>query len=238
MKKYLILSLLFVAMCRLSAQNTVSSVFGNKQLEQQFLYETFNGVPMSNADNGIRGMRYSTEDYVAGELVMKNGNRYSNQLKLKFDEYANAIQIKFDNGKESVLFYNNVDSCKLFVGNKVIQYIKADVPTESETNKFYQVIYASANYQLIKLPKKTVVNVDNRDVFGEGEQFKKFESKNVYFFKKGKDKPFEKIKISKKALLELLPNKKENINKLFETSAFKGLLDDAKLAALFTAIDF
>jgi hypothetical protein len=238
MKKYLILSLLFVVNFGLPAQNTASSAFSNIQLEQQYLTETFNGVPMSNADNSIRGMRYSTEDYVAGELVMKNGNRYTNQLKLKFDEYANAIQIKFDNGKETVLFYNNVDSCKLFVGNQVIQYIKADVPSEPETNKFYEVIYASANYQLIKLPKKMVVNVDNRDVFGQGEQFKKFEAKDVYYFKKGKDKPFEKIKISKKALLELLPSKKENINKLFDTPQFKGLLDDAKLTALFTAIDF
>ena len=235
MKKYLIVSYLFVAIYALSAQ---TSAFSNKQLEQQYLTETFNGVPMSNADNSIKGMRYSTEDYVAGELVMKNGKQYSKDLTIKFDEYANAIQVKFANGRETVLFYNNVDSCKLFVGDKVIQYIKADVPTEPEVNKFYQVIYASARYQLIKLPKKTVVNVDNRDAFGNGEQFKKFESKDVYFLKKGSDKPFEKIRISKKALLEALSAKKENINKLFDTPAYKGLLDDAKLTALFTAIDF
>jgi hypothetical protein len=238
MKKYVILSLLFVVEYRLTAQGTTGSAFTSQQIEQQFLTETFNGVPMSNADNSVRGMRYSTDDYVAGELVMKNGNRYTNKIRLKFDEYSNAIQIKLENGKESVLFNSNVDSCKLFVGNRVIQYIKADIPTEPEANKFYQVIYASANYQLIKLPKKTVVNVDNRDVFGEGEQFKKFETKDVYYFKKGKDKPFEKIKISKKTLLELLPNKKEDINKLFDTPQYKGLLDDAKLTALFTAIDF
>jgi hypothetical protein len=195
-------------------------------------------LPKDNPDKNIQGTRYSTEEYAAGELVMKNGTHYSKNLKFKFDEYFNAIQIKFENGKESVLFYNNVDSFRLFVGDKVINYVKADVPTESETNKFYQVIYASANYQLIKLPKKTVVNVDNRDAFGNGEQFKKFENKDVYFLKKGANKPFEKIKISKKVLLEALSAKKESISKLFDTPSYKGLLDDAKLTALFTAIDF
>jgi hypothetical protein len=234
MKKLLILFVAVLCVHALSAQITA---FDNKLIEQQYLYESLNGVPMSSPDKNIRGSRYSTDDYTAGELVMKNGNRYKDNLKFQFDEYFNAIQIKFENGKETVIFYNNVDSFRLFVSNSVINYVKADVSTESEQNKFYQSIYSSARYQLIKLPRKTVANVDNRDAFGEGEQFKKFERKDVYFFKKGKDKPFEKVKISKKSLLELLPNKKENLNRLFDTPQYKGLLDDAKLAMLLKEID-
>jgi hypothetical protein len=233
MKKHLFMPIVFVFIsCALFAQG------GDNQGVSKENFNNFQtNLPKDNPDRDIRGSRYSTEEYTAGELVMKNGKRFSKELKFKFDEYFNGIQVKFENGKETVLFYNNVDSFRLFVGNKVVNYIKADVPTESETNKFYQVIYTSANYQLIKLPKKTVVNVDNRDAFGSGEQFKKFENKDIYFLKKGTDKAFEKIKISKKALIEALPAKKEKINKLFDTSAFKGLLDDTKLTALFTALD-
>jgi hypothetical protein len=234
MKKHLIFPILLVIIS--------SSLFAQGGDNQGVTKDNFNNfqtnLPKDNPDVNIRGSRYSTEEYMAGELVMKNGKRYSKELTYKFDEFFNNIQVKFANGKETVLFYNNVDSFRLFVGNKVINYVKAEVPTEPETNKFYQVIHAGTNYQLIKLPKKTVVNVDNRDAFGSGEQFKKFEAKDSYFLKKGKDKPFEKIKMTKKALLEALPAKKENINKLFDTAAFKGLLDDAKLLALFTAIDF
>jgi hypothetical protein len=234
MKKHLVIPILFVFM----TQSLLAQGGDNQGVSKEFLNNFQSNLPKDNPDKNIQGTRYSTEDYTAGELVMKNGKRYSKDLKFKFDEYFNNIQVKFDNGKETVLFYNNVDSFRLFVGNKVVNYIKAEVLSEAETNKFYQVIYASANYQLIKLPKKTVVSVDNRDAFGNGEQFKKFENKDVYFLKKGADKPFEKIKISKKALLEALPAKKENITKLFDTSAFKGILDDAKLLSLFTAIDF
>jgi hypothetical protein len=232
MKKHLIFLVLVVIAQVLWAQG------GDNQGVSKENFNNFQtNLPKDNPDKDIRGSRYSTENYTAGELVMNNGKRFSKELTFKFDEYFNNIQIKFENGKETVLFYNTVDSFRLFVGDKVVNYVKANVPTESEMNKFYQVIYAGANYQLIKLPKKTVVNVDNRDAFGSGEQFKKFENKDVYFLKKGNDKAFEKIKISKKALLEALPSKKEKINKLFDTSAFKGLLDDAKLMALFAAID-
>jgi hypothetical protein len=233
MKKHLILPFLFIVFNGLLAQG------GDKQsISKEYINNFESNLPKDNPDRNIQGTRYSTEDYTAGELVMKNGNRYKDNLKFKFDEYFNAIQIKFENGKETVIFYNNVDSFRLFIGNTVVNYIKADVLNESETNRFYQVIYASANYQLIKLPKKTVVSVDNRDAFGVGEQFKKFENRDVYFLKKGSSKPFEKIKISKKSLIESLPSKKENLTKLLDSAAYKGNLDDAKLAALFKEIDF
>ena len=80
--------------------------------------------------------------------------------------------------------------------------------------------------------------MDTRDVFGEGEQYKKFENKDVYFLKKGSTKAFEKIKISKKSLLETLPNKKAALTKSLDSPQFKGILDDAKLTAIFKEIDF
>lgn len=233
MKKHLILPFLFVLFNGLFAQGN-----DNQGVSKEFMNNFESNLPKDNTDKDIRGSRFSTEDYTAGELVMKNGTRYTTQLKYKFDAYSNALQVKFANGKETVLFYNNIDSFRLFIGNNVVNYIKADVPSEPETNKFYQVIYSSAHYQLIKLPKKTVVSVDNRNAFGDGEQFKKFENRDVYFLKKGTSKPFEKIKISKKSLIELLPSKKENLTKLLDSAAYKGGLDDAKLAALFKEIDF
>lgn len=233
MKKYV---LLLCVLCGLT-QALLAQGGDTQGVTKEFIGSFESNLPKENPDKNIRGTRFSTEDYCAGELVMKNGTRYTTELTYKFDEFFNAIQVKFSNGKEVALFYNNIDSFRLFIGKNVVNYIKADVPNESETNKFYQVLYSSNNYQLIKLPKKVVVNVDNRDAFGEGEHFKKFDNKDVYYLKKGGSKPFEKIKISKKSLMELLPTKKETLTKLFDTPPYKGLLDDAKLMALFKEID-
>jgi hypothetical protein len=237
MKKQLILPFLFVAFNTLFAQIAQSAFQGNQLLEKDYLYDTSNGFKNDNSDKNIRGSRYSTEAYCGGELVTKNGVRYRDAFSFKFDEFTNAIQVRFKDGKERVLFYNNVDSFRLFIGNTVVEYIKANVPDVNETNMFYQVIYASANYQLIKLATKKVVNVDTRNALGDGEKYQEFQRTDVYFIKKGSSKPFEKVKISKKSLLETLPNKKATLTKLFDSKPYKGSLDDEKLAALFKEMD-
>jgi hypothetical protein len=79
--------------------------------------------------------------------------------------------------------------------------------------------------------------VDTRNDFGDGEQFKQFDDKGIYFFKKGSSKQFEKVKISKKTLLELLPNKKPLLDALYSTPQYKGSLDDVKLKAILKEVD-
>jgi hypothetical protein len=232
MKKRLIIPVLLVAVHALFAQGG-----DNQGVSKEFRNNFESGLPKDDPDKNVRGSRYSTEVYTAGELVMKNGNHYSKDLTFKFDEFYNAIQIRSQSGKETVIFYNNVDSFRLFVGDKTVNYVKANVEGEKEMNKFYQVIYVSNNYQLIKWAKKIVNSVDTRDAFGVGDQYKIYENRDVYFFRKGTAKAFEKTKISKKALLELLPNKKEMLNKLFDSSYYKGNLDDAKLETLLKQID-
>jgi hypothetical protein len=236
MKKQLILPFLFVAFNGLFAQIAQSAFESNPLIEKDYLFNTSNGLP-KDEDRNVRGSRFSTDGYVSGELVTKKGVHYRDEFSFKFDEFTNAIQVRFKDGKERVLFYNNVDSFSLFVGKSVVRYIKAEVLSENETNMFYQVVYASANYQLIKLASKKIVNVDTRNALGDGEKYQEFQRTDVYFLKKGSSKPFEKIKISKKSLLESLPNKKATLTKIFDSKLYKGALDDEKLAAIFKEMD-
>lgn len=238
MKKYLFLLLASAFSSQLLAQSGTDLSDNRGFTKDNVGVGAFESMlTRDNSDKNIRGTRYFVAEYSAGQLITKNGKRYTSELTYKFDEYLNNLQVKFADGKEALLFYHNIDSFSLFVGSDTVNYVKADVPNEREVNKFYQVIYSSANYQLIKLPRKVVTNVDTRNGFGDGEQFKQFDDKGIYFFKKGSAKPYEKVKISKKALLKLLPNKKPLLDALYNTPQYKGILDDVKLKAILKEID-
>ena len=51
------------------------------------------------------------------------------------------------------------------------------------------------------------------------------------------DRPFQKIKISKKAIFEAMPEKKRLLTKLFDAPQYKGELTDIKLEKLIQEID-
>ena len=119
--------------------------------------------------SNVRGNRYFNEDYSDGEVITRDGRRYTTDLKYKFDEYKNAVQIKvISDKKELMLFNNNIDTFRLFMDNRVVTYIKAIVPEENDLHKLYQVIHWGTQVKLIKMPRKKIVKVTNSDVFSSG----------------------------------------------------------------------
>ncbi len=187
--------------------------------------------------SNVRGNRYFHEDYNEGEVITRDNHRYTTEMKYKFDEYKNAIQIKaVNNNKELMLFNNNIDTFRLFVSNRIITYIKAEVPEENDLHKLYQVIHWGTNVKLIKMPRKKIVKVTNSDVFSSGETYDQFENQDWYYLKTN-DKAFQKIKISKKGLFEAMPEKKRLLTKLFDIPQYKGELTDVKLEKLIQEIE-
>ena len=187
--------------------------------------------------SNVKGNRYFHEDYSDGEVIMRDDCRYTTDLKYKFDEYKNAVQIKvLSDKKELMLFNNNIDTFRLFMDNRVVTYIKAIVPEENDLHKLYQVIHWGTQVKMIKMPRKRIVKVTNSDVFSSGETYDQFENQDWYFFKMN-DRPFQKIKISKKSLFEAMPEKKRLLTKLFDTPQFKGELTDIKLEKLIQEIE-
>ena len=187
--------------------------------------------------SNVRGNRYFNEDYSDGEVITRDGRRYTTDLKYKFDEYKNAVQIKvISDKKELMLFNNNIDTFRLFMDNRVVTYIKAIVPEENDLHKLYQVIHWGTQVKLIKMPRKKIVKVTNSDVFSSGETYDQFENQDWYYLKMN-DRPFLKVKILKKALFEAMPEKKRLLTKLFDTPQYKGELTDVKLEKLIQEID-
>ncbi len=237
MKKSRLIVLFLMLHSILTAQRKIV-VAENRGVDKyhQGAFESKLNEPDPNKSN-VKGTRYFQEDYAQGEVITKDKYRYTTEMLYKFDEYKNAVQIKaLHNNKELMLFNNTIDTFKLFAGNRVITYIKAEVPDENDPNKLFQAIYLGANTKLIKLPRKKIVKVTNADVFSTGETYDQFESQDWYYLKIN-DKAFQKIKISKKSLFEILPDKRRLLSKLFDTPQYKGELTDIKLEKLFHNID-
>ncbi len=187
--------------------------------------------------SNVKGNRYFHEDYNDGEVITRDKHHYTTDLKYKFDEYKNAVQIKvLSDKKELMLFNNSIDTFRLFMDNRIVTYIKAIVPEENDLHKLYQVIHWGSNVKLIKMPRKRIVKVTNSDVFSSGETYDQFENQDWYYLKMN-DRPFLKIKTSKKALFEAMPEKKRLLTKLFDTPQYKGELTDIKLEKLIQEID-
>lgn len=187
--------------------------------------------------SNVKGNRYFHEDYNDGEVITRDKHHYTTDLKYKFDEYKNAVQIKvISDKKELMLFNNNIDTFRLFMDNRLVTYIKAIVPEENDLHKLYQVIHWGTQVKMIKMPRKRIVKVTNSDVFSAGETYDQFENQDWYYLKMN-DRPFMKIKISKKSLFEAMPEKKRLLTKLFDTPQYKGELTDVKLEKLIQDID-
>ena len=74
------------------------------------------------------------------------------------------------------------------------------------------------------------------ETLSQQESYSIYKSNPDYYFRH-KDKPYERIKLSKKALIAELKNKKNELEKLFNAPEYKGVLNDWKTAKILQSID-
>ena len=213
MKKLILLLSFLTLNHSVFAQRKIPAPQGGVDKYRQGAFESKLNEP--DFKSNVKGNRYFNEDYSDGEVITRDNHRYTTDLKYKFDEYKNAVQIKvIKENKELMLFNNNIDTFRLFLNNRTVNYIKAEVPEENDLHKLYQVIHWGTQVKLIKMPRKRIVKVTNSDVFSSGETYDQFENQDWYYLKMN-DRPFLKIKISKKSLFEAIPEKKTIAHQAF-----------------------
>ena len=182
----------------------------------------------------IKGSKYYLDAYSTGELWFMNGDYISTGYLFKFDEVANSVQIKDKNGEEILADASKINGCRLNIEGKTVLYFKSPVPGDPNNRQLFQLMYNSDNCKVIKLPSKKLIT--RTKMFHDDAAQQEYFAQHTYFIKKG-DNKYEEIKLKKKALLEVFPEKKAVLTRLFETPQYKDRLTEASLAAILMELE-
>lgn len=195
-------------------------------------------LPIFNlAETKVVGSRFFKDEYTEGEIWLTGNRHNTNEVVYKFDEIENHVQVKYKDGREVVLFNNEIIACKMVYGTENVVYFKASVPNEPDVHRLFQLMYYGKKYQLIKLPLKSEhrkdVNTNSSSSYDlrTSENVIELRSNNRYFLKIG-DGDFKEIKFKKSAFAKNIPLKKNKIEKLLDTPQYKGDLSDKMMAQL------
>jgi hypothetical protein len=185
--------------------------------------------------DGIEGNYYFYDTlYHEGELWMTNNRHYTSDYKYKFDQIEGTVQIRYADGKELLLDVNQVLSFAMFIDDKTVNFVKAQLP-KAENKRLFQVIYWSSSMKLLRDIKKKAVRTKLKTSFSNNKVVDKIESDYHYYFSRKNDNLVE-IKINKKGIIKALPNKEKEIERLFKTKTLKDLTV-TKLAELMQKLD-
>ena len=187
--------------------------------------------------DNIKGSPYVIDEYCDGTVWMTKNRKFTEGYKFKYDETQNVVRAKNSKtGLELELLPEEVVALKLDYLFQFIIFITMDIPDDPENKQcLMQVIYHSPKYCLVKKPLKTLEKVKHQTLTLE-QNYSIYKSSPDYYFRKS-NKPYEKIKLSKKAFLTALSTKKSELEKLFDTPDYKGALTDWKIAKALESID-
>ncbi len=182
----------------------------------------------------VTGSRFLYDDYLPGELTMRNGRKYGNDLRYKFDEYHNTVQVEMPDGKELVLEPNDIIIFKLHAKNDTLVFFKSVLPKSKSIERLCLILYASEQYKLIKLPSKRVKKTQS-NALSSYKEAAEFEDDSHYFLKISTG-DFNEIRLTKKALTKAFPTQKATLKQFFDTPQYKEL-NDWNIAEVLKKID-
>ena len=234
MKKFKLLIILFLPFC---VSGQVSSAMTQSMAAARIMTSRGGGdLPIFNlAETKVIGSRFFKDEYTEGEIWLTGNRHHKDDVEYKFDEIENSVQVKYKDGREILLFNNDIIACKMTYAGENAIYFKAQVPGESDVHKLFQLVYYGKKYQLIKLPvkserkKSTNTNSSNSYSLKDNENVVEFLNENRYFLKIG-DAGFKEVKLKKSAFLKLMSSEKNKLETLFDTPQYKGNLTDWSIA--------
>ncbi len=185
---------------------------------------------------GVKGSRFTIEDYLAGEIWLTDGRHYTTELRYRFDEIENSIQVQYADGKELLLFNNYVTKLHLFNKDSTIIYRKDIIEGEKDIHKLHQVLFEGKNYSLIKLPTRKVVRIDEKSALTIGRLYDQINPIYHYYFKTV-NALFKEIKLKKKDIIKVLPSQKGFLEKHFNTPQYDKDLNEKMLIYMFQEMD-
>lgn len=194
--------------------------------------------PFDGRDVPVRGERYLNDStFRSGELKTLN-SLYTTELKYRFDQIERTIQIKMENGKLLYLFEKDIEYCKIFIDDKTLLFVPGAVPNGRKLT-ILQVIYKSPTLQLYRDIRKFIFRVKsaNIDGYSSEEVYDEIRKDYRYYLRKGETNNFTEVKIDVKSFVNVLPDKRSQIVKLFKAGKANDGLSVSKLAQIMAEID-
>jgi hypothetical protein len=169
-----------------------------------------NGSYMAEKGPDVEGNPYLYEEWLTGNIVLEGGEQFDSLL-LRLVLVNNELQLKMDN--KEYKFNVIVKEFLLTAPGKELRKFKSGAAFDKPVNdkSFYEVLYEGKTQLLVKRKKQIVSEVTNIP----GLKTKKYEENNSYFVYLPSGQ-IERIKKNNKSLINLLGDRKHNVEEVIE----------------------
>lgn len=188
---------------------------------------------------GVKGSPFFTQSWSEGVLFYSDGKK-SAALPLKHDVYKNQLVAKRPQGDSVLINTGNVShfqlkdpAGKVYLFKKFPGLKTADAGL---TSAFFQVLYEGKMALLIK-HNKSLVKANYQGAYSADRPYDELVSQSEYYLKKA-DQTLIKIRMNKKAILDILQDKQSTVKEFVEKEKidFKDEASVAKLLAYYDSL--
>lgn len=171
------------------------------------------GMGFDSRYEGVVGSPRLFDTLLTSFLKVKNQDYYI-QVEADLDLVGNTLLFLHPKTKKLLSIPSNIVSEVIFEENEKSLFFRT---TEGKTfekeikgPRFYQLLKKSP-YQFIKITEKDFVEADYKGLYTADRRYDEFKSQFRYYIQK-QDSVYYQLKLSKKSLQKLFPDKKEIIN--------------------------
>lgn len=178
------------------------------------------GYGFDNRYEGIRGTP-RLMDTLLPSLVRLHGQDYNIQVLSDIDLVENALI--YQNPKTKTLYTISADVISELTYNKEGQELifnttfGKNFDKEFREQKFYQVL-KDGEFQFIKIPLKNFVEANYKGAYSADRRYDEYVNDTKYYLM-GTDGIFHQVKLNKRSVSKLFPDKKKIIDQAFATGA-------------------
>lgn len=196
------------------------------------------GTIAPNKNNQDKGSPYSTSDYTKGELWTSTNLHFTKEVDYLFDEMQNTLQIKTKKGDVVYVGSKVIDSFRLYKddGTTIRYYKSALLNGKMRDSSIYQAVYAGKRILVYKLPHKIFRYKEFQGGFSDGKQGYEYINRDDYYIKVG-EKSLVPLKLTKKGLIQTIPNKRNELEAIFEYIDFYEEITESKLTDILHKIE-
>lgn len=188
------------------AENNINTLFS----------QNVNGVVRTHDGRyqGIKGSPFFLDKWCKASISMADHKVYDG-INLNYNVYENTLYFLDTKGIERVLHLNNVSRFTLYdsVGFKEYNFVRFEpnnLIDEKLSDRYFLLLYEGEKLKFGMLPEKQILKADFKGGYSAGKPYDEFITGKTYIIST-KDYPISKVKLNKRQLLEIMADKKTEI---------------------------
>jgi hypothetical protein len=210
----------------INPSNGMANIGGTNVPMDKKYYEDVKGTPMI------------CKDFVKGFVVTRDTFNKIDNYAYNYDAYKNELHIRSPDGSVKIPFNNQIRGFQLIDKNVAHNFKKAAVPGISPY-QYYEIIAETPQYSLLKRWIKKFVKASpvDRGPVTVGRVYDEFEDDQIYFFRV-EDGVYKEIKkLSKSNFVELLPNRKTDIEAYWKANKLSKKITEVEARGFLKALE-